>query len=170
MNPPKLGGLEICRQRMTDDPFSRETVRNTMYVVTEHIPLMIGIALGPALLCNREIRENPAVPDGVFHARGVECRRDLGRLALALSTAGGCAQRSSVINLEDAAKLDSASPFEFYRTGDPALPRVAEVCQPGHRHDRIDGMKNTVGLDRCVNACSSFPCSLRNVDHGVTGH
>ncbi len=56
MNPPEMVGLENYRQLVTDDPFFRETVRNTMYFVAGHIPLTISIALGLALLCNRQIR------------------------------------------------------------------------------------------------------------------
>lgn len=56
LNPPRFIGIDNYTRLMSDDPYFRTTVRNTLYFVAGHIPLTILVALGLALLCHRPMR------------------------------------------------------------------------------------------------------------------
>jgi multiple sugar transport system permease protein len=56
LNSPEVVGVENYRKLIADDPYFRQTVRNTLYFVAGHIPLTMAIALGLALLCNSQMR------------------------------------------------------------------------------------------------------------------
>jgi multiple sugar transport system permease protein len=56
LNSPEVVGVENYRRLIADDPYFRQTVRNTLYFVAGHIPLTMAIALGLALLCNSQMR------------------------------------------------------------------------------------------------------------------
>lgn len=56
LTPPVFIGVDNYVQLTTDDQFFRTTLRNTLYFVAGHVPLTILIALGLALLCNRQMR------------------------------------------------------------------------------------------------------------------
>jgi len=56
LTSPEFIGVENYVKLVTDDPFFRTTVRNTLYFVAGSVPLTILVALGLALLCNRQMR------------------------------------------------------------------------------------------------------------------
>ncbi len=56
LRSPEFVGLQNYEKMLTDDPFFRQTMRNTLYFVAGHIPLTIAIALGLALLCDHKMR------------------------------------------------------------------------------------------------------------------
>jgi multiple sugar transport system permease protein len=56
LTSPELVGIDNYKRLVADDPFFRETVRNTLYFVAGHIPLTIIVAMALALLCNSRMR------------------------------------------------------------------------------------------------------------------
>jgi multiple sugar transport system permease protein len=56
LTSPELVGIDNYKRLVADDPFFRETVRNTLYFVAGHIPLTIVVAMALALLCNYQMR------------------------------------------------------------------------------------------------------------------
>jgi multiple sugar transport system permease protein len=56
LTSPEYVGIDNYKRLVADDPFFRQTVRNTLYFVAGHIPLTICIAMALALLCNAQMR------------------------------------------------------------------------------------------------------------------
>lgn len=56
LTPAKWVGLFNYERLLTRDQFFQRSVRNTLFYVFGHIPLTISLALGLALLCNRNLR------------------------------------------------------------------------------------------------------------------
>jgi multiple sugar transport system permease protein len=56
LTSPEVVGIDNYDKLIRDDPFFRETVRNTLYFVAGHIPLTIIMAMALALLCNSQMR------------------------------------------------------------------------------------------------------------------
>ncbi|MGH2559034.1 MAG: carbohydrate ABC transporter permease, partial [Thermomicrobiales bacterium] len=56
LRSPEFIGIDNYTKLVADDPHFRTTMRNTLFFVAGHIPLTILVALGLALLCNRQMR------------------------------------------------------------------------------------------------------------------